>query len=46
MTIFLRSLIALIGLMLLGCTGGGQTSSVALPLSMTQPTFILFYTDN
>lgn len=46
MTKVLRSLIALFGLIVVGCTSGGQTTSVALPLSTTQPTFIFFYTDN
>jgi len=41
-----KSLIALLGLILVGCSSAVQTSQVLLPLAKTQPTFIFFYTDN
>jgi hypothetical protein len=41
-----KSLIALLGLVLIGCSSGVQTTTVSLPISTTQPTFMFFYTDN
>ena len=41
-----KGLIAMLSLILVGCTGGQQTTSVSLPLATNQPTFIFFYTDN
>lgn len=41
-----KGLIALLGVILVGCTSGQQTTSVSLPLATNQPTFIFFYTDN
>lgn len=46
MTKFLKGLFAVFGVILVGCTSGGQSSPVSLPLSTSQPTFIFFYTDN
>lgn len=46
MNMFLSSLVALLGLIMVGCTSGGQSSPVSLPLSTSQPTLIFFYTDN
>jgi|GEM_PF-2488075 len=41
-----KSMIALLGLIIAGCSSTVQTTQVLLPLSTTQPTFIFFYTDN
>ena len=41
-----KSLIALLGLILVGCSSSVQITQVSLPLSSTQPTFMFFYTDN
>lgn len=46
MSRLLKGLIALIGLIVVGCTSGQQITQVALPLATNQPTFIFFYTDN
>jgi len=41
-----KSLIALLGLILVGCSSAVQTTQVSLLPAKTQPTFIFFYTDN
>jgi len=42
---YLKYIIALVGLVLFGCTST-QTTSAVLPLADNQPTLLLFYTDN
>jgi len=41
-----KNLIAVLGLLLVGCSSAVQTTQVSLPLATTQPTFMFFYTDN
>lgn len=42
---WIQSLIAFL-LILAGCSTGGQTANLALPLATDQPTLLFFFTDN
>ncbi len=46
MTYIMRYILVLVGLTIFGCTTAQTPTDINLPLSETQPTFLLFYTDN